>query len=142
MDFNKVDASRIKFEARVAEPPESPSGGSKFGRFLRSFGALAAPVGFASAFFFPPAALVGATSYGLAQFGGYRDGVKRREPNSKDMPSVYFPGVTSPAGGPASPTTSLGGPNMGGSAGSGIADPMNVILNRQAAMNDMIGQVR
>lgn len=129
MDFNKVDANRIKFEARVSEPPESPTKGSKFGRFLQSFGALAAPVGFASAFFFPPAALVGATAYGLGQYGGYRNAVKSAEPSSKDMPAIYFPGVTTPVGGPSGYASPVG-------------DPMNVMVNRQAATNDMIGQVR
>ncbi|MBI2083121.1 MAG: hypothetical protein HYT76_06085 [Deltaproteobacteria bacterium] len=132
MNFNKVDANRIKFEARISEPPESPRRGSKFGRFLRSFGALAAPVGFASSFFFPPAALVGATAYGLGQYGGYRDGMKSAEPNSKEMPSIYFPGVTTPAG----------GPSMGAVGSPAVGDPMDVMVNRQAATNDMIGQVR
>lgn len=128
MNFNKVDANRIKFEARFAEPPDAPQRGSKFGRFLHSFGALAAPVGFASAFFFPPAALVGATWYGLGQYGGYRDATKRAQPNSQELP-VYFPGVTTAAGGPAAGSSAVG-------------DPMSVLVNRQATVNDMIGQVR
>ncbi len=131
MNLNKIDTNRIKFEARVAAPPDPPKSGSAFGRFLRSFGALAAPVGYAASFFFPPAALIGAASYGLGQFGNYRDSSKKQDINSNQLPQILFPAVTTPAGGPGRP----------GGSPEGHVDPMNVIANRQAATNDMMNQI-
>lgn len=125
--FNKIDANRVKLEARYSPMPDPPKTGSAFGRFLRSFGALAAPVGFASAFFFPPAALVGASAYGLGQFGAYRDASRR--PTETLPPATYFPGVTTPTGGP-------------GYVAPVSADPIDIISNRQSATNDMIGKVK
>jgi len=124
--LGKLDANLIKFEARLHAPPDPPKTGSKFGRFLRSFGAFAGPVGFASAFFFPPAALIGASAYGLGQFGGYKDATKRQEQAPTPVPALGFPGMTPPQG----------------TAVPASADPLNVIANRQAVTNDMIGRGR
>lgn len=130
MNLSTIDANRIKFEARTAPLPDPPKTGSAFGRFLRSFGALTAPIGFASSLFFPPAAVVGAAAYGLGQYGGYRDQAKRQSQMPAPTPGVYFPAVTTPAGGPVPPSTQT------------TIDPINVIADRQAATNQMIGEVR
>ena len=129
-NINKVGNNRIKIEAVSYYPPEQPKG-SKFGRFLRSFGAVATPVGFASAFFFPPAALIGAGAYGLNIYGNHLDQT-RNQPIIP--PTPYYPAIT----------TSAGGPNVAapiGSPSTGVTDPINVISNRQAATNSMIQRV-
>ena len=125
--LNLVDANRIKFEARFNPPPDAPKKGSKFGRFLRAFGMVAAPVGYASSLFFPPAALIGAAAYGLGQVGGHKDATKRREETPAAAPAVFFPGVGTPVGGPTATPISYD-----------VADPMDVMVDRQAATNEMI----
>lgn len=131
MNLNKIDANLVKIEARVTPPPDVPKRGSAFGRFLRGFGALAAPVGYATSFFFPPAALVGAAAYGLGQFGAYKDSSRSRDIDSSQIPTVLFPAVNTGGGAP--------GPSA---ASFGVGDPMEIIANRQDATNEMIGQVR
>ncbi|MBI2066622.1 MAG: hypothetical protein HYW02_07575 [Deltaproteobacteria bacterium] len=132
MNQIRIDANRVKFEARNNPPPEVAEKGSKFWRFMRGFSALAAPVGFASSAFFPPAALIGASAYGLGQFGSYKDSTKKAEHEVPYAP--YYPGLNTPAGGPVSAPMPL--------AIDPVQDPINIIVNRQEVANDMIGRIR
>jgi hypothetical protein len=132
MNQMKIDANRVKFEARNNPPPEVTQGGSKFWRFMRGFSEFATPVSFASSFFFPPAALIGASSYGLGRYGQYKDSAKKAEHEVQYAP--FYPGMNTPAGGPvAAPMAMPGQP---------LNDPMNIIVNRQDSTNDMMGRVR
>ncbi len=137
MQLNTVDKNLVKIEARNYPPPEGPKMGSRFWRFVQGFGAFATPVSLASAFFFPPAALIAAGSYGAFQYGGYKDATKRQQ-QLTPTPVIGYPGVT----------TSVGGPSHSGAQQSApVSDPMAVMTgdllsNRQAMTNEMLEGVK
>lgn len=130
--LNTVDTNRIKLEAKTHALPVPPSG-SRFGRFIRSVGALAAPIGYASSLFFPPGALIGAGAHGMYYIGGYQDAARRREGNTAGAPAI-FPSINTQAGGPTASISAPGGAPM-------AADPLNLISSRQATFSQMTQEV-
>lgn len=126
--INTIDTNLIKFEART--PPQPDSNTSKFWTFMQKVGLAGAPVAAATSIFFPPGLAIAAATYGMSQYGGYKNAVKAQEGMPVQSPAVFYPGINTPAGAPSAfrPTT----PTL---------DPMNVIENRQAMQYDVVRQV-
>lgn len=132
MNFNTVDKNLVKLEVRNYNPFEPPpKKKSFFGSLLKGLGSIAGPVGFASSFFFPPAAIIGAAGYGMQGLGTH---LKNKAASQTEMPGANI-----------HPVMQYPGLQPMGFAQGSVPQPMNgyetdvldILTNKQGSMNEM-----
>ncbi|MDO8461919.1 MAG: hypothetical protein Q7S98_03550 [Deltaproteobacteria bacterium] len=141
MNFNGVDPNRVKFESKVYDLSPPPPRKGFFGSFFRGLGAIASPVGFAAAPFFPPAAIAGFAGAGMYTMGAHaqqKHMEKQVLQNNPPQPMApVYPGfspagysgsgyIARPAGGVQAPV-----------AGAVDTEAMSVLNLKQETMNVM-----
>ncbi|MBI1910167.1 MAG: hypothetical protein HYS22_08375 [Deltaproteobacteria bacterium] len=150
MNLSGIDPNRLKFESKVHDASPPPPRKGFFGSLIRGLGAIASPVGFAAAPFFPPAAIAGFGGAGLYTMGSMaqqRRVEKQYLQNNPPQPMApQFPGFSGGAA-PASytgvsylarPVSTGGVVGSGGPAAGGIdTEAMSVLNLKQDTMNVM-----
>lgn len=127
--FQGVDPNIIKMEQKVYSPPPPKAPGG-FSRVMSAFGALAAPVGFATSIFCPPMAILG--GFGLSsQYAGahfQRKAAQKQMGGGPGYVPVAYPGLSPRPMGPA--IQPAGGPGYD-------PDVMNIIVPRNEMAAEM-----